>query len=119
MLYFSSEQVPSHGGATRFASGQLGWQSLDINERTRALKLSSVQSWEVFMQYLQRKNPARPAPSADQKAQHPDVIMPLVRRHPTTGKHSLYINPKNTRRVVATSEEDVCVSKRLSMRHQF
>jgi taurine dioxygenase len=103
-----SEQVPLQGGATRFASGQLGWQRLDEQEQTRLLKLSSVQSWEVFMEYLQQKDPGRPAVTPNMIAQHPDVIMPLVRRHPATGKHSLYVNAKNTRRVVATSEDVLC-----------
>ena len=52
------------------------------------------------MEFLRRKNPARPPVTPEMCAEHPDVVMPIVRRHPTTGQNSVYVNAKNTRRVV-------------------
>jgi len=62
--------------------------------------LASVHSWELFMRLLESRDPGRPKVTAEQIAEKADQAWPIVRVHPVTGARSLYINPKNTRKVV-------------------
>lgn len=90
--------LPEEGGETRFASCVRGLESLrkeDPDLYETAKKTKSVHSWEVFMRFLEAKNPSRPKVTAEQCAAKPDQAWPIVR---AAGKvECLYVNPKNTR----------------------
>lgn len=98
--------LPPEGGETGFASCGAAYAALPEERRAELLKLGSVHSWEAFMRFLEARDPTREKVTAEDCAKKPDVIWPMVRAHPVSGVPSLYINPKNTRRVVdlATGE---------------
>ena len=93
------DALPPVGAATRFASCARGYGALEESERVELGALASVHSWESFMHLLERRDPKRQKITPADAAKKPDVCWPLVRRHPDTGRLSLYLNPKNTRRV--------------------
>jgi taurine dioxygenase len=98
--------LPPTGGATAFASTVAGYDSLAPAEQAAAEKLDAVHSWCDFMRFLEGRDPDRPKASAAQCAARPDVIWPLVRTHPITGRKGLFLNPKNALRVIPRGGED-------------
>ena len=92
--------LPPVGAATRFASCVRFYEQLDAAERSALDGLASVHSWEVFMRFLEARDPKREKVTPADIAKKPDVTWPLIRTHPETGRRMLYINPKNTRSVV-------------------
>lgn len=97
--------LPPLGGETAFASGIIGFEMLEEGEKRRLEGLGAVHSWCDFMRFLEARDPAREKASAADCAAKPDVIWPLVRTHPVTGKRSLYLNPKNSLRIVTLAEK--------------
>ena len=59
------------------------------------------------MRFLEARDPNREKVTDADCAAKPDVTWPLIRTHPVTGKHSLYLNPKNALRVVETAKSGV------------
>jgi len=99
--------LPPEGGETTFASGLRGYDMLSAAERTRYEGLSAIHSWCDFMRFLEARDPNREKVTDADCAAKPDVTWPLIRTHPVTGKHSLYLNPKNALRVVETAKSGV------------
>lgn len=79
--------LPAEGGETRFASCKRGFATLHPTMKAR-LGGSSVHSYEVFMRFLEQRDPSRPKATTFK----PDQTWPLVR-----DGDCLYVNPKNTR----------------------
>lgn len=81
-------QVPPEGGDTLFANMYAAYDALSDTMKRRIDGLetvcSRVKAWPISY-------PSRPPLTEDQKARLPDVIHPLVRIHPETGRKSLYI----------------------------
>ena len=103
MLYHPDlgSAMPLEGGETKFASGTRFWESLSKEEQGHIAGLEAVHSWEAFMKFLEKRDPSRTKVTPEDCAKHPDVTYALVRTHPQTGKHAVYINGKNTKRVSA------------------
>ena len=96
--------LPAEGGETAFASGLIGYERLDVAEQELLEAHGAVHSWCDFMHFLEARDPARERATEADCARKPDVIWPLVRTHPLTGKRSLYLNPKNGLRVVRLAD---------------
>ena len=79
--------VPESGGDTMFTDMVAAYEALPGELKGRAAGLHAVHK------YLSRRNSSPvPVRSAEEEAETPDVVHPLVRTHPVTGRKALYIN---------------------------
>lgn len=81
-----SPSVAREGGETLFADMERAYGSLDDAEAGRLRGLRAVHDWKRSRE----KSHERPA-TADEIAAAPPVEHPLVRTHPETGAHTLYL----------------------------
>lgn len=82
-------EIPKDHGATEFANLRLAYETL-----SPALKSQADHAWGVFS-YAYRTAAYDESPEASAKARErsPDVLHPLVHRHPTEGWGALYLDP--------------------------
>ena len=80
--------IPPEGADTEFADMRAAYDALDEDTRRRfdgyEVLHSRVKAWPVMF-------PERPPLTPEKAARTPDVVHPLVRVHPETGRKSLYI----------------------------
>ena len=90
-----AHQLPSRGGATWFCDTRAVYEALPEALKARIDGLQAVHGYDT------QRSPNRPAPrSAEEIAESPDVVHPLVRVHPETGKKGLYLNFNRLDRIV-------------------
>ena len=97
------DALPPEGGETRFASCTAAFEPSPGRNRRSAWPCS-VHSWEKFM-LLESRDPGRQKVTAEQIAEKPPQLWPVVRTHPDKAE-SLYINLKNTAAVVNKATGD-------------
>lgn len=95
-------EVPPEGGDTLFASMARTWESLDESEKSKLRSLRGIYSYLKL--YGRREN--APPLTPEQRARTPDVVHPLVRMHPHTGKETMYINKDDCIGVEGYSAEE-------------
>ncbi len=93
MLY--GVEVPETGGDTQFANMYRAYDDLPPGTKRRIAGLEVVHKYDS-----PRKGTAIATLRADEAAQLPDVVHPLVRRHPETHRQALYMNPNRMSHVV-------------------
>ena len=80
--------IPPEGADTEFADMRAAYEALDEATRRRLdgyeVLHSRVKAWPIMF-------PERPPLTPEKAARTPDVVHPLVRVHPETGRKSLYI----------------------------
>jgi taurine dioxygenase len=93
-------------GDTHFSNTVAAYEALPDSMKQRLDGLKAVYSFTH--QYDERiKKGAKLVPlTAEQRAEAPDVIHPLVRTHPYTGRKGIFACELNTIRVVGMSEDD-------------
>jgi taurine dioxygenase len=82
-------ETPPEGGNTEFASAALSFDQLSEAEKQQYTGTAVRHSYEML--HATRKN-VRPLTAAELQAM-PDVVHPLVRTHPETGRKALYLGP--------------------------
>lgn len=99
MLY--AVTVPSRGGDTQFTNMYAAWEALppEMRERIEGLKV-------VHMYDSPRKGNTVFKRTAEEEAETPDVVHPLVRTHPETGRKALYLNPNRMSHVEGMDRAD-------------
>ena len=99
-------EVPEEGGETAFINTYAAYEALPEATRQRIDGLSGINSWNRL------KNPRVkvPAQHGDGKSVydtgHPDVVHPIVRTHPETGRKALYVSPRHTLFVEGMAEDE-------------
>ena len=86
-IFLYSTQIPSQGGDTLVANMCLAYDALSEATKRRIAGLTATHRWGW------NTGGATPKLSEQQRATHPDVVHPVVRRHPNTGRKILYVNP--------------------------
>ena len=83
-----AKEVPSSGAQTLFASTQAGFDALDTTQRDALIDRYAYYDYAALRRILHPDLPV----SNEQQARAPRTAHPLIRRHPTTGRSSLYVN---------------------------
>jgi taurine dioxygenase len=86
LLY--SVEVPPEGGDTLFASMHLAYEALPAATQAGIRHLTATHS---YAGYYATAFADREPLTDEQKQRTPDVVQPVVRTHPTTGRLSLYV----------------------------
>ncbi|MFT5173730.1 MAG: taurine dioxygenase [Gammaproteobacteria bacterium] len=87
-------EIPADGGDTYFANLEAAYERMPDDLRAAVDGQRVVYS--VLADTISKKSPI----SAEQRARTPDVIQPLVRTHPYTGRKALYASPNHYVRIV-------------------
>ncbi len=105
-IFLYAQQVPSRGGDTLVANMALAYEGLPRATRSRIDGLTATHRWGW------NTGGATPRLTPEQRASHPDVIHPVVRAHPRTGRRILFVNPGYTMRIneLAPSESDALLA---------
>ena len=98
LLY--SVKIPPEGGNTYFADMHAAYEALPVKIKVRIEGRRAVQSYEAFNRMYSEPT------SEEQKKKTPDVIHPMVRTHPYTGRRALYICPGMTTKILGLPEEE-------------
>ncbi|MBX6318842.1 TauD/TfdA family dioxygenase [Pigmentiphaga sp.] len=124
-------EVPPEGADTQFANTRLAYETLPPERQSALRKLWTEHSY-MKMIMDRAKNPAFagkvPLPTPEQQAKVPDVVQPLVRRHPVDASLSLYPGGQTVKRVVGIEDAaagvalvqellDWCTNERFQYRH--
>jgi taurine dioxygenase len=88
------------GGDTLFVSSEVAYATLDPELRERAEGLHAVHSLEHVNERKRRADPRRAPLTDEQRRRAPDVVHPLVREHPVTGRRSLLVGSMVIRAIV-------------------
>ena len=88
-------EIPSRGGATWFCNMIAVYEALPEATKRRIDGRQAVHGYDT----PRARN--RPSPRTPEEiAETPDVIHPLVRTHPDSGRKALYLNPNRLDRIV-------------------
>ncbi|MEV0027889.1 TauD/TfdA family dioxygenase [Nocardia sp. NPDC050793] len=98
--------APEVGGETRFADTIAAYDDLPAGLRARIDGLETVHSMLHLFERQAADNPAKVPLTEAQRAQVPDVVHPLVRLHPETGRRSLLLGDMIIRGIVGVDETE-------------
>lgn len=99
-IFLYSTQIPSRGGDTMVADMRAAYDGLPARTKARIDGLSATHRWGW------NTEGATPTLTAEQQATHPDVVHPVVRKHPRNGRPILYINPGYTMRINELEQDE-------------
>lgn len=99
-IFLYSTKIPSSGGDTLVANMYMAYDSLSEKTKQRIDGLTATHRWGW------NTGGATPKLNEEQNATHPDVVHPVVRRHPRTGRKILYVNPGYVMKINDVSEEE-------------
>jgi taurine dioxygenase len=93
--------IPSKGGDTQFTNTAAAYDALPDAMKRRIDGLKAVHT------YLSSRTPRKlPERTAEEKAATPDVLHPLVRIHPESGRKALYLNPVRIEGIAGMDTEE-------------
>ena len=96
-------EVPPVEGDTFFASMHAAYDALDDAMKARIRHLTATHSYaNYYGKAFADRNPLTP----EQLAATPDVVHPLVRTHPETGRKALYTSVAHTARIKGWTEKE-------------
>ncbi len=102
------QELPGSGGDTRFVNTRAAYDALPEKTKTRIDGLKVVHTFASS-----RAGGRLPNRTEEEKRETPDVIHPLVRTHPDTGRKALYLNPNRIECILgmARAESDALLDQ--------
>jgi len=106
-IFLYAQKVPGQGGDTMVANMALAYERLPEKMKHRIGRLTATHRWGW------NTGGATPKLTPEQQAAHPDVVHPVVRPHPRTGRKVLFVNPGYTMRIneLPQAEGDALLSE--------
>jgi len=90
-----SIQIPKSGGQTSFCNMEKAYEDWPEQKKQRADGLMAVHGYDTM------RTPARAVKrTAEEAAETPDVVHPLIRTHDETGRKTIYVNTNRTDHIV-------------------
>jgi taurine dioxygenase len=86
-------RCPDEGADTQFANMYAAYEALSEAQRSTIERLHAVHSFSDYYEMLRDRDPTQPPLTEERRSLYPDVVHPLVRRNPRTGRRALYVNP--------------------------
>ncbi len=99
-------ECPPEGADTLFANMYLAYETLPADVRQRIEHLHAVHSFSEYYEELRQRDATQPELTDSRRALYPDVIHPLVRRSPLSGRKALYINPGYATHIVEMPDDE-------------
>ncbi len=99
-------EIPPAEGDTLFANMYLAYDALPDETRQRLEGLTAAHSYLASFEGKTKIGSGRDTLTDEQKAQLREVIHPVVRTHPETGRKALYVNPGFTVRIEGLPDDD-------------
>ncbi|OVZ57607.1 taurine catabolism dioxygenase TauD [Pigmentiphaga sp. NML080357] len=100
----NAQVIPPEGGNTLFVNMYRAYDDLDDETRSR------LEGQRAVHRYRPRRDKTddgtRVVMDRAQLAQTPDVVHPIVRTHPETGRRALFVHPGMTAEIVGWPEEE-------------
>jgi taurine dioxygenase len=99
-------EVPPQGGDTLYADMYAAYESLDDAMKRRIEGLEAIHRYGDRYQLMAKDDKDRPPLTPKQLAEVPDVVHPVVRTHPETGRKALFVNEGFSVAIVGMSEAE-------------
>jgi taurine dioxygenase len=97
-------EIPDGAGDTLFVNMYQAWDELSEEWKERLLPLRAIHRYRAYEKKAERGT--RVQLTDEQKAATPDVIHPVVRTHPETGRKCLFVHPGMAAQIVGMSEQE-------------
>jgi len=103
-----AKEIPPEGGDTLFANMYRAYETLPAEIKKRIEGKRAIHSYQHSYEKLHQggANKFRPALTEKQKAEVKEVIHPVVRTHPETGRKALFVNEGFTSRILDIPEQE-------------
>ena len=95
-------ELPDKGGDTQFVNMRKAYNALPSDMKNR---LASLEAVHVYQSKHSERKLLSLSPE-DQKKVSPAIVRSLVRRHPVTGRKSLYLNPMRIESIVGMPDSE-------------
>jgi taurine dioxygenase len=92
-------------GDTAFASLIAAFDALPAETKARIADKRAIHSYEAYYVRRQKDGSKRPSLTKEQQKEAPDVVHPVVRPHPITGRNALFVNESYTVRILDMEPE--------------
>lgn len=117
-------------GDTCFVNTAAAYDDLDPELKHRLADLKARHSYELRYKALSKNNAGnRPELTSDQVKKVPEVIHPVIRTHPITGRKSIYVNTGFTAEIIGLPADESesllamlcahCAQEKYMYRHQW
>ncbi|HUJ73510.1 MAG TPA: TauD/TfdA family dioxygenase [bacterium] len=110
-------EVPDEGGDTLFCNMEAAYDALPEDMKARLQGLKAVHNYEYRHSQVAKETGLRAPLTEEQRRATPDVVHPVIRTHPETGRRAIYINPGFTVRILGMTEQESEALKRQVFEH--
>jgi taurine dioxygenase len=101
-----AREIPSEGGDTSFANLSAAYDALPAEMKRRIDGRRAVHSYRKSYDLLEKTSSWRPKLSEAQREEVQEVVHPVVRTHPDTGRKALFVNEGFTSRIVDLAQQE-------------